>query len=203
MRLRGFWSESHRARLGSGSYNALDIAVSGTDGSTKRTGSIPACAFTALQDGMARGQWNFSGHIVSDCGAIADFLVDNKCSGCGEVLPTHGLCSDANESSKCPACSSQCLAASMYRGGTDSSCGGSGDANAALRAGALTKAELIASSQHSLRVLFALGLANAEEERPYRHLGKADIGSEASRQLNLEAARQSIVLLHLPSASLD
>lgn len=81
----------------------------------------------------------------------------------------------------------------MYRGGTDSSCGGGGDSNGALRAGTLTKAELIASSQRSLRVLFALGLANSEEERPYKHLGKADIGSEASRQLNLEAARQSIV----------
>ncbi len=91
----------------------------------------------------------------------------------------------------------------MYRGGTDSSCGASGDSNGALRAGTLSKAELIASSQHSLRVLFALGLANSEEERPYRQLGKADIGSEASRQLNLEAARQSIVLLHLFSAFLD
>ena len=48
--------------------------MNSTDGGTKRTGSIPACAFTALQDGMARGQWNFSGHIVSDWGAIADFM---------------------------------------------------------------------------------------------------------------------------------
>jgi hypothetical protein len=39
------------------SYNAVNVS----DG-VRSTGSIPACAFTALQDGMARGQWNFSGY---------------------------------------------------------------------------------------------------------------------------------------------
>ena len=208
------------------SYNSLDISVNDTEGRTQSTGSIPACAFGALQDGMVRGHWNFSGHIVSDwysvtstlvcvhvrpqmltqmdvssvvwhacSGAIADFMIDNKCSGCGEVLPTHGFCKDANKSSQCPACSSQCLATAMYRGGTDSSCGGGGDTPSALRAGTLTKSALVASSQHTLRLLFALGLANSVNEQPYKHLGKTDVGSDASRQLNLEAARQSLVLL--------
>ena len=58
-------------------------AVEVVDHTTNRsTGSIPACAFTALQDGMMRGQWNFSGQVVSDCGAIADFLPKGDCSGC-------------------------------------------------------------------------------------------------------------------------
>lgn len=57
------------------SYNSLDITVNDTDGRTKSTGSIPACAFGALQDGMVRGQWNFSGHIVSDWYCATSTLV--------------------------------------------------------------------------------------------------------------------------------
>ena len=42
---------------------------------------------------------------------------------------------------------------------------------------------------------FTLGLANPPAARPYRRLGRADVGSAAHRQLNLEAARGGIVLL--------
>lgn len=174
------------------SYNAVNVYINGTGAST---GSIPACAFDSLQNGMVRDQWNFSGYIVSDCGAIADFLVNNSCSGCSGVLPTHGLCNDANYSSHCPPCTSKCLSIQMHRGGTDTSCGGSGDIIGALKSGQLSKFDLIQSSERILTVLFSLGLGNPKAEQPYQHLGIKDIGSDANQQLNLEAARQSIVLL--------
>ena len=172
------------------SYNAVEV----TDGS-KTTGSLPACAFSDLQNGMLRGQWNFSGYIVSDCGAIQDFLTENKCSGCGKVLPCHGLCDDANYTNKCPACSSTCIFSHMYGGGTDDACGGFGDQIRSILKGTTTKAQLVTSARRILRVLLSLGYANPKSKQPYQHLGKDDVDSPEIRQLNLEAARQSIVLL--------
>ena len=196
---------THKHVPGWHSYNAVEVVVK-TPGGSKSTGSIPACAFSRMQNGMARGQWNFSGYIVSDCGAIADFLVLNDCSGCegqfpggdpvtGKYLPCHGLCTDANMTSQCPACSSKCIFEKMFAGGTDSACGGEGDKDGATRAGGTTKAQLVASSQRILRVMISLGLINPPDKQPYAHLGKADVATDATRQLNLEAARQSIVLV--------
>ena len=50
----------------------------------------------------------------------------------------------------------------MYRGGTDTACGGSGEETGALADGSVTKRELIASSQRILRVQISLGLNNEE-----------------------------------------
>ena len=83
------------------SYNALDV-----DGA----GSTPACAMGSLQNGVARARWGFDGYIVSDCGAPADFLRLNDCSGCSETLPCHDYCDDTNYTGPCPACHSQCVA---------------------------------------------------------------------------------------------
>eukprot|EP01050_Picozoa_sp_SAG11_P059168 SAG11_NODE_38194_length_253_cov_1.000000_1_plen_58_part_01 len=55
------------------SYNALDV-----DGQ----GSTPACAMGSLQNKLARDRWGFTGNIVSDCGALEDFLPYGHCSGC-------------------------------------------------------------------------------------------------------------------------
>jgi hypothetical protein len=96
--------------------------------------------------------WHGSRYSVSDCGAISDFLARNDCSGCKEVLPTHGLCNDANYSSQCPACTSQCLASKMFAGGTDSACGVAGDVIGALRSGGLLKEALVRSAQRILHV---------------------------------------------------
>ncbi len=187
------------------SYNAVDVYVQGSEENS--TGSIPACAFTALQDGMVRGQWNFSGYIVSDCGAIADFLDHNECSGCpGQYpgafpkgsykYPTHGLCTDANYSSTCPECASTCMNEHMYSGGTDTACGSSGNQYGALANGDVSKAQLVVSARRILRVLISLGLGGLPSDKaPYTNLGHDDIGSDAHKQLNLEAARQSVVLL--------
>lgn len=132
---------------------------------------------------------------MSDCGAIADFLTKNKCSGCSTdgYEQCHGLCDDANYTSQCPACTSKCMATAMFKGGTDTACGGAGDLMGALKSGTVTKAELVASAWHVLRPLFALGHSNPTP--PWSHLGALDIYSPETRRLNREAAQQSVVLL--------
>lgn len=173
------------------SYNSIEVI----DGNQRSTGAIPACAFTALQDGMARGQWNFSGYIVSDCGAPADFLRLNDCSGCSRQLPCHDICDDVDYTGQCPACKSQCVARRAYAGGMDASCGVPGDVIGALANGTVTKKQMITSAARILRVLFSLGLGSPVKDQPYQHLGHADVNTAATRALNREAAQQSIVLL--------
>jgi len=188
------------------SYNAVEVTAETADGKVRSTGSIPACAFTALQDGMMRGQWNFSGQVVSDCGAVSDFLVKNDCSGCegqfpnmpkgfNDLWPTHGLCNDTDYTSKCPGCESKCIAAKHLNGGTDTVCGGAGDVVGAVAEGQVSKVTMVSSSRRVLRQLMSLGINVPKADEPYTKLGKADIDSKATRQLNLEAARQGIVLL--------
>jgi beta-glucosidase-like glycosyl hydrolase len=46
-----------------------------------------------------------------------------------------------------------------------------------------------------LRTLFRLGLFDAAEEDPYGHLGWDHVGTDEHREIALEGARQSIVLL--------
>lgn len=65
----------------------------------------------------------------------------------------------------------------------------------ALKTGSVTKDMLVASAQHTLVPLFSLGYANPKDKQPYSHLGKEHVNSAEHRQLNLEAAQQSIVLL--------
>jgi len=42
-------------------------------GAYNRTNGEPCCAHSVLMEDILRGKWNFSGHYVSDCWAIADF----------------------------------------------------------------------------------------------------------------------------------
>ena len=156
---------------------------------------VPACAADFLNHGLLREQYGLSGYVVSDCGAISDFLVNNSCSGCGAVLPTHGLCSDYNWTDTCPSCESKCMAQHMYGGGTDSACGVVGDQIGAVQVGMVTKAQLTMSTHRILRTMLSVGAGLSEEDQPYSKLGESDIDSEATRALNLEAAQQSMVLL--------
>ena len=59
----------------------------------------------------------------------------------------------------------------------------------------LSKDQLLASASRILHVVFSLGLVDPLDQQPYRDLGSADVQSMATKQLNLEAARQGIVLL--------
>lgn len=42
-------------------------------GAYNRTNGEPCCAHSVLMEDILRGKWDFSGHYVSDCWAIADF----------------------------------------------------------------------------------------------------------------------------------
>ncbi len=148
-------------------YNAVD--------------GVPACANEHLLKDTLRGAWQFQGHVVSDCGAVAD-------------IHTEG----AHHYSATPE---QAVAAAI-KAGTDVFCEFGGAPTAAgattvraVRQGLLAEADVDRAVLRLLEARIRLGLLEAPGQRPFQQIGAKDYDTAAHRGLNLEAARQSLVLL--------
>src|SRR5437868_3272695 len=132
----------------------------------------PACANQFLLDTL-RNKWGFQGYVVSDCGAISDIH-----QGHGFVLTL------------------QQADALAVKAGTDLSCG---PEYAALPFAAENRLLSPADVDRAVKRLFEarlrLGLFDPPDSVPWSKLTLADNDTPAHRQLALEAARKSIVLL--------
>jgi beta-glucosidase len=137
-----------------------------------RTNGEPACANKYLAD-VLRREWNFKGHVVSDCGAIEDIYKGH-----------HFVKSEAE------------AAAVAVKAGTDLSCGGEYKSLVkAVRDGLITEQEIDASLKRLLRTRFRLGMFDPPELVPFSRIPLSENDSPAHRQLALQVARESIVLL--------
>lgn len=148
-------------------YNAVD--------------GVPACANEQLLKQDLRDEWKFQGHVVSDCGAVADIHMDG-----------------AHHHVKTP----EEAVAVAVRAGTDLICdfGGNKTAQpattvAAVQQGLLSEAELDRALQRLFDVRLRLGLLAPAGQRPFPEITARDFDTPAHRALNLETARRSLVLL--------
>ena len=137
----------------------------------------PACANPMLERDHLRDAWHFDGYIVSDCAAVADV---NTC---------HHFAPDMAHA-----------AAAAVKAGTDLECGyGQGQAFPALvdavHQGLLTQAELDNALRRLFRARFRLGMFDPPSSFAYGRLPFSEVNSPEHRQLSLQAARESIVLL--------
>jgi len=144
-------------------------------------GGVPACANTSLLKDYLRGAWKFQGHIVSDCGAVADI----------HSVGAHRYVKTPEEA-----------VAAAIKAGTDVLCEFGGTPTAApattvraVKQGLLAEADLDRAVQRLLAARIGLGLLDAPDKRPFREITPKDYDTPAHRRLNLEAARQSLVLL--------
>jgi len=119
-------------------------------------------------------EWNFKGHIVSDCGALDNFH------------KRHGVTANSAESA----------ALALIRG-VDINCGDTytKSLKEAFDKKLITMADLDARLKRSLKTRFSLGMFDDASENPYRAIGPEVINNEAKKQLALAAAQKSIVLL--------
>ena len=132
----------------------------------------PACANHHLLDTL-RNKWGFPGYVVSDCGAISDIH-----QGHGYVL---GL---------------EQADALAVKAGTDLSCGREYEALPfAVANRLLSSADVDRAVKRLFEARFRLGMFDPPELVPWSKLTLADNDTPAHRQLALEAARKSIVLL--------
>jgi len=155
-----------RASIVEGKANSVMCAYNRVDG-------VPACASADLLQKRLRGDWNFQGFIVSDCGAITD------------IFRGHKYKATAAEAS-----------AAAVKAGTDLTCGNEYRALVeAVTTGQITEAEINGSLERLFVARFKLGMFDPPERVPFSKIPYSEVDSVAHRKLALEAARKSIVLL--------
>ncbi|MCR5207910.1 MAG: glycoside hydrolase family 3 C-terminal domain-containing protein [Eubacterium sp.] len=149
---------------------AVEAGVAGVMGAYNRTNGEPCCASPALMD-ILRRQWGFRGYFVSDCWAVTD------------IYEGHKYAPSIKEA-----------AAAALNAGCELNCG---DAYIALKDaykdGLITDTEITAAAVRLFTIRALLG--EFEEERPYGDIPYSAVSCPEHKALNLEAARETLVLL--------
>ena len=142
-------------------------------GAYNRTNGEACCASELLLVEILRGEWDFQGHVVSDCWALND------------LHTTHGLTADGAES-----------AALAVRHGCDLECGQTFEhLGEALQRGLLSESDIDRAVSRIYTTRFKLGMFDPPEQVPFTTIPESVINSPAHRQLAHEAALKSVVLL--------
>ena len=138
-----------------------------------RTNGEPCCANKKLMKDILRDEWGFDGFVVSDCGAIYDIWKFHK------FVPTE-------------------LEASVLgvKAGTDLTCGDEYKTLIeAVKKGSISEAEIDTSVKRLLTARFRLGQFDPPEMVAYARIPFSQNDTDEHRQLALQTARKSIVLL--------
>lgn len=139
-----------------------------------RTNGEACCAHPQLQQEILRDAWGFQGYIVSDCGAIRDIYAHHKLVGSPEEA-----------------------AAAAVKAGTDLNCGEVYGRSLvdAVQQGLISEAELDVSLRRLFTARFKLGMFDPPTMVPYAQIPYSMNDAPEHRQVSLEAAHKSIVLL--------
>ena len=133
----------------------------------------PCCGHDLLLQKILRDDWGFKGFVVSDCGAVYD------------IYKFHKLLDNATEAS-----------AMTVRAGTDLECGNDYVSLVqAVKRGLVSEKDIDVSLRRLLTARLKLGMFDPPEMVPFAKIPIEENDSAAHRQLALEAARKSIVLL--------
>ncbi len=150
-----------------------DADVEAVMGAYNRTLGEVCCASKLLIEDILRGEWEFQGHFVSDCGALSDFHLSHK------------VTKDAAES-----------AALAIEHGCDLGCDHVFDEiPEAIRRGLITEADVDRALERVLLTRFKLGMFDPPQDVPYASIPASVIGSDKHREFAYRAATESIVLL--------
>ena len=132
------------------------------------------CAQTRYEQQILRDEWGFDGLITSDCGAIRDFLPR-----------WHNVAKDPAEAS-----------AKAVLAGTDVECGSEyKNLPEAVRRSDIREADIDRSLRRLLIARFELGDFDADDLNPWTRIPENVVACDAHKQLALDMARKSIVLL--------
>jgi beta-glucosidase len=149
--------------------------VGGVMGAYNAVYGVPCCASSFLLSDLLRNQWGFDGYIVSDCGAINDIWSTRA----------HRYVDTPEKA-----------AAAAVKVGCNLCCGGDYTALAkAVQEGLISEKAIDQALQHTLWTRFKLGLFDPPEKCLYSKIGIEQNDTPEHRQLALQVARESIVLL--------
>ena len=150
-----------------------EAKVEAVMGAYNRVLGDPCCASPLLLQEILRDQWNFAGHVVSDCWSLSD------------IHGGHHVTNSPVES-----------AALALKTGCDISCGCTYDyLGEALEKGLITIADIDLALSRTLATRFKLGMFDPQEQVPYAATPMSVVGSKKHRDMAYHAAIQSAVLL--------
>jgi beta-glucosidase len=142
-------------------------------GAYNRTLGEPCCASKLLIEDILRTEWEFQGHYVSDCGALADIHLH------------HQVTRDAAES-----------AALALQRGCDLGCDHIySEIPEAIERGLITEADVDRSLGRTLMTRFKLGMFDPPQDVPFASISMDVVGCEEHRQLAYRTATEAVVLL--------
>jgi beta-glucosidase len=157
-----------RAAITAGHAGSLMCSYNRIDG-------VPACANPEFLTQFLRKDWGFPGYVVTDCGAVNDFVKG------------HGYSPDAEHA-----------VVSALKAGVDLLCSSEGEVKLlpdAVKKGLLTEAEIDQAVKRLFTARFELGLFDAPGTGAYSRIALDQVNSPEHRELALRAAEESIVLL--------
>jgi len=150
-----------------------EAKVEAVMGAYSRVNGEPACASKTLLIEILRKEWGFEGHVVSDCGAIED-------------LHKHHKYTKSPEES----------AAAAVKNGLDLNCGFVFTGlKSAVEKGLLTEEDIDQALIRLFKTRIKLGMFDPPEMVPYTGIPYEVNDCRQHRELALEAARKSLVLL--------
>jgi beta-glucosidase len=143
----------------------------------------PACGSDELLGKVLRKEWGFSGYVVSDCGAVIDIHENHKARNTAAEGAAMALLAGTDL---------ECGAGSWAPGAPDSFLY-LGDA---VRQGLVKEADLDRALRRLFRAQMRLGVFDPKDRLPWAgYTYETIVNSPKHRELALEAARASIVLL--------
>jgi len=152
---------------------ATEAKVEAVMGAYNRTLGEPCCASKFLIEDILRGEWDFEGHFVSDCGALTDIHLH------------HMVTKDAAET-----------AALSLHHGCDLGCDHVFDEiPEAIHRGLISEADVDRSLERTLTTRFKLGMFDPEEAVPFTSISTDVVASDEHRELAYCTATEAVVLL--------
>ncbi|MGD0345816.1 MAG: glycoside hydrolase family 3 C-terminal domain-containing protein [Terracidiphilus sp.] len=162
-----------RAAIVDGHADSIMCAYNAIDGA-------PACANSMLLEKHLRQDWGFNGYVVSDCDAVADIERGHHFA----TSPEQG---DAD----------------AVKAGTDLDCGPAYKAlTKAVGEHLVSESEIDTAVTRLFTARMRLGMFDPPAAVPFNAIPYSEVDSAAHRELALEAARESIVLLKNRNAML-
>lgn len=142
-------------------------------GAYNRTNGEPCCGSKRLLEDILRGEWEFEGHVTSDCWAIKDFHEH------------HMVTANAVES----------VALAMNRG-CDLNCGNLYvNLLQAVREGYVKEETIDTALIRLFTTRMKLGLFEEEDKIPFNSITYDQVDTKLSKELNFRASKKCVVLL--------
>ncbi|HEX4084481.1 MAG TPA: glycoside hydrolase family 3 C-terminal domain-containing protein [Chthoniobacteraceae bacterium] len=134
---------------------------------------VPCACNPWLLTDLLRNTWGFTGHVVSDCGAV------------GNIVGNHHYATDTAHGD-----------ALAIKAGLDLNCGGAYmRLTHSVAEGLCAEADIDRALHRVLAIRFRLGLFDPQNRVPFSNIPMSDVESPAHLAVSLQVARESMVLL--------